>query len=111
MPCMENSRFAEYRDRQRGGPPRALKPCGTVAAYRRHQRNGETPCEPCRAAWSEYQRQQYQRRKGMTDTYTLASSDAGKVVQVNAGTAKTVTVPTNASVAFPVGTVVRFADD
>jgi WhiB family redox-sensing transcriptional regulator len=24
-----------------------LQPCGTLAAYRRHQRNGEPVCEPC----------------------------------------------------------------
>jgi hypothetical protein len=24
-----------------------LKPCGTLAAYRRHQRNGEKACGPC----------------------------------------------------------------
>jgi hypothetical protein len=27
-----------------------LAPCGTQAAYRRHQRHGETPCEACHAA-------------------------------------------------------------
>lgn len=31
-------------------PPRALEPHGTTAAYQRHRRNGEKPCEPCRAA-------------------------------------------------------------
>jgi hypothetical protein len=34
--------------RQRGRP--ATKPCGTEAAYRRHLRNGEPPCDRCRAA-------------------------------------------------------------
>jgi len=29
---------------------RELKPCGTQAAYDRHIRDGETPCEPCRKA-------------------------------------------------------------
>lgn len=27
-----------------------LKPCGTSAAYRKHLRNGETPCDECRSA-------------------------------------------------------------
>lgn len=27
---------------------RPLMPCGTVAAYRRHLRHGETPCDACR---------------------------------------------------------------
>lgn len=31
-------------------PARVLKPCGTLAAYRRHQRRGETPCAECAAA-------------------------------------------------------------
>lgn len=30
--------------------PRALKPCGTTAAYRRHLRRSETPCDACREA-------------------------------------------------------------
>lgn len=32
-----------------------LKPCGTNAAYRRHQRNGEYPCIPCTDAHNEDQ--------------------------------------------------------
>jgi len=28
----------------------ALKPCGTSAAYRRHLRHGERPCDSCKAA-------------------------------------------------------------
>ena len=31
-----------------GRPPTA--PCGTVAAYKRHRRNGEEPCQPCKDA-------------------------------------------------------------
>jgi len=42
----------------------ATQPCGTNAAYKRHQRHGEPPCAACRAAWAEYQRAMYQRRKG-----------------------------------------------
>ena len=30
--------------------PRNLKPCGTTAAYRRHIRHGEKPCDDCRRA-------------------------------------------------------------
>jgi hypothetical protein len=33
-----------------GKGPNHLEPCGTDAAYRRHLRRKETPCEPCRAA-------------------------------------------------------------
>ena len=42
-----------------------------------------------------------------TDNYTLVLSDAGKAVEINAATAKAVTVPPNSSVAFPVGTVIE----
>lgn len=33
--------------------PRELKPCGTEAAYRRHIRKGERPCEECLAAHAQ----------------------------------------------------------
>ncbi len=48
MTGAERSRRA--RDRKRGGPPRELEPHGTLAAIRRHERNGEkvSTCEPCR---------------------------------------------------------------
>lgn len=46
---------------KRGRPP--TQPCGTVAAYKRHLRNDEEPCDACRAANSDYHRELYQRRK------------------------------------------------
>lgn len=39
-------------------------------------------------------------------SYTLALTDAGKVVRLAAASAATITVPTHASVAFPTGTVI-----
>ena len=39
-------------------------------------------------------------------TYTLVLSDAGEVVECTSATAVTLTVPPNASVAFPTGTLV-----
>ncbi len=53
-----------YRERQRGGPPRTPAPCGTYAAYRRHQRHGDRPCDACRETYNEHQRQMYRNRKG-----------------------------------------------
>ncbi len=50
------------RTGQHGPTPTA--PCGTVAAYKRHLRHHEAPCDPCRAAWAEYQRDRYRARKG-----------------------------------------------
>lgn len=44
-----------------------------------------------------------------TWTYTLALSDAGKIITVSAEGEITLTVPTNASVAFPVGTEIKIA--
>jgi hypothetical protein len=42
---------------------------------------------------------------GQTGTaYTLVAGDAGDIVEVNNSSAITVTVPTNASVPYPVGT-------
>jgi len=41
-----------------------------------------------------------------TDNYTLALSDIGKLVSMTASTAKTITIPLNATVAFPIGTVI-----
>lgn len=38
---------------------------------------------------------------------TLALTDAGKVIEMNSSTSRTVTVPPNSSVAFPVGTVLE----
>lgn len=37
---------------------RALQPCGTWAAYKRHKRRGEEPCEACRQAAREQRRGQ-----------------------------------------------------
>src|SRR5664279_2204214 len=42
-----------------------------------------------------------------TANYTLVLADAGKLVEMNVASANTLTVPLNASVAFPVGTVIN----
>ncbi|AMS02775.1 minor tail protein [Gordonia phage Yeezy] len=39
--------------------------------------------------------------------YTLVATDANKAVEVTSGSAVNVTIPTNASVAFPIGTVIE----
>lgn len=39
-----------------------------------------------------------------TASYTLVLADASKIIEMNVGSANTVTIPTNASVAFPIGT-------
>jgi hypothetical protein len=42
-----------------------------------------------------------------TADYTLVLSDAGKVIELDKATAITLNIPTNANVAFPVGTVIE----
>lgn len=42
-------------------------------------------------------------------TYTLVLADGGKAVEVTNAAAIVVTVPTNATVAFPIGTVIEIA--
>lgn len=42
-----------------------------------------------------------------SDSYTLILTDAGKMIEVNKGSAATLTIPANASVAFPVGTIIE----
>lgn len=44
-----------------------------------------------------------------SSAYTLVLSDAGKVVELNAASATAFTIPPHSAVAFPVGTVVEFA--
>jgi hypothetical protein len=56
-------RSKRYRDRLRGGPARVPKPHGTMAAYRRHERAQEPPCQACKQAHAEYQRALYANRK------------------------------------------------
>ncbi len=52
---------------------RQLAPCGTQAAYQRHIRNGEVPCEPCAAAERHRTRLRYQpkRKTGSARTDAL----------------------------------------
>lgn len=44
-----------------------------------------------------------------TDSYSLVLADAGKIVEMNKGTANNLTVPQNTSIAFPVGTRIDVA--
>jgi hypothetical protein len=44
-----------------------------------------------------------------TASYTLVLTDANKLVELNVATANTLTVPTNATVAFPIGTQILIA--
>jgi len=42
---------------------RVLAECGTRSAYKRHLRNSETPCDPCKAAAAAVGRATYARRR------------------------------------------------
>lgn len=71
---------AEYQRRWRaskgartGRPgPKPTQPCGTSAAYRRHERAGEVPCAACDVAYkadrAAYMRAYYQRTKRTPQT-------------------------------------------
>ena len=48
----------------------------------------------------------YSNLSNQTDSYTLVLSDASKVIEINAATAKNLTVPLNSSVLFPIGTMI-----
>lgn len=42
---------------------RPLSPCGTLAAARRHKKNGEEPCEPCRQAVRDEKNERMLRKR------------------------------------------------
>jgi hypothetical protein len=42
----------------------------------------------------------------VTDDTTLALNQSYKIVEMNAATAKTITIPLNSNIAFPIGTVI-----
>jgi hypothetical protein len=61
---VSRSRFAVYRDRQRGGPPRVVQKCGEgLGACRRHQLAGEKMCALCEPVWKAHQHRMYVQRK------------------------------------------------
>lgn len=64
MSTAEYQRAWRKRHGQGGAPGRPVTAeCGTVSAYKRHQRRGEPVCDACRLAWSAYQRERYAARK------------------------------------------------
>lgn len=52
VPKRKGPRRKRKNDR-RETKPRVLKPCGTNAAWQRHRRKGEYPCEACRDAHTQ----------------------------------------------------------
>lgn len=46
---------------------RALQPCGTHAAFARHQAHDEDPCQRCRNAERVYQQTRAQRRRAVPE--------------------------------------------
>lgn len=51
---------------------RQLKPCGTSAAYRRHLRNGEAACGPCRDAVAREKMDRIDGDRGVRSIAALA---------------------------------------
>lgn len=60
---MSADRQRAYRDRKRGTPARVPLPCGTLAAFRRHQRRGEPIDQACRDAYNAAHRDMYRARR------------------------------------------------
>lgn len=54
----------------------ASNPCGTPAAFRRHQRNGETPDAHCRDSWNAYMRYRREVRQSDGSVEALAGIEA-----------------------------------
>jgi hypothetical protein len=55
-----------YRIRKGAGDqrgPAASAPCGTVSAFKRHQRNNEPVDQPCRDAYNAEARRLYRQRQ------------------------------------------------
>jgi hypothetical protein len=50
------------------GSGRKASPCGTAAAYRRHSKKGEIPCQACKNAYAAYKRD-YNGRTGRTKNH------------------------------------------
>ena len=53
----------EYARRHRAR--RDLEPCGTTAAYRRHERDGDVPCQPCCDAHADAEWGHARQRRGV----------------------------------------------
>jgi len=65
----------DWRNRQRGTPPRDPKPHGSVAAARRHQRADEPLCDLCAPVWKAHQAEMYEKR--MAKNAAADDQDAG----------------------------------
>ena len=57
------SELREYARRHRAR--RGLEPCGTTAAYRRHERDGDVTCQPCCDAHADAEWERARQRRGV----------------------------------------------
>lgn len=78
-----------YEDRKklkRGQEIPTVQPCGTVAAYQRHVRDGQTPCEPCRQAKNASLRKWWNdnRRKPLPELDWVVCDRGGSAAQAKA---------------------------
>lgn len=81
------ARKAEQRERlRRQGVARAvldelagLQPCGTHAAFVRHRKYGETPCDLCREAERTYQRERSAKRRRARHSAPAAGAAGAQV--------------------------------
>jgi hypothetical protein len=60
-PSADLSRDSKDERQTRAEAPRRLQPCGTWAAYKRHRKAGEVPCDACKEASALRSRGRYKR--------------------------------------------------
>lgn len=64
-----------HGDRRKTNGRKRTSPCGTMAGYKWHRANNQTPCGPCREAKNTYQRKIYEP-KGRRSSH-LTESNVG----------------------------------
>lgn len=60
-----------------------LKPCGTYAAARRHQRNGEPVCGLCKEAVAEHNREQRAKRRAKAVSKVQATASETPLAELD----------------------------
>ncbi|HEY3683436.1 MAG TPA: hypothetical protein VGL93_10375 [Streptosporangiaceae bacterium] len=73
---------------------RPFKPCGTTAAYDRHRRHGETPCDACRTAYVTNRRERRQAARTAPPAGIEAEHEIDEIAVERAAHGDT-TVPLN----------------
>ena len=83
---------------ERRNGPEPSEPCGTLAAYRRHYRRGEPPCDACRIARNREKAEKagMMSAAAVPDTTTKARRMAGVTWPTSTRNPKAATIGTDA---------------